>query len=280
MKKQVNFLSRAALFAGLLLGLILHLSSNAFAQSGFRVEGAGVEATPIEYNGACPGVIKFVGKIQANGAGRVKYTWRRNDGATAPVEYVDFTEAGIKYVSTMWTLGDASVLPRYEGWEQIKILSPNEMFSNKASFKLTCKQSGGTVNVPTPKKPDLVIEWAKLRLGTACSPRNAVLFATVRVKNIGTDISPARSDVGLVGAMDATGSGWGNGVGLPSLRPGESYNATIPIYYLIDNPAYMSGRHEFELKVNSGLWIDELDTGNNRYGLVSIEIPATFCALK
>jgi len=92
------------------------------------------------YSGSCPGVIKFNGKIQASGAGRVKYTWLRNDGATGPVEYVDFTEAGVKLVSTTWTLGDASTLPHYDGWEQIKILSPNEMLSNKAGFTLTCTQ--------------------------------------------------------------------------------------------------------------------------------------------
>jgi len=106
----------------------------------FRVEGAGAEANPTSYTGACPGLIKFSGKIQASGAGRVKYTWLRNDGATGPVEYVDFTEAGVKLISTTWTLGDAVALPHYVGWEQIKILSPNDMLSNKANFKLTCTQ--------------------------------------------------------------------------------------------------------------------------------------------
>lgn len=86
-------------------------------------------------------MIKFVAKIQANGAGRVKYTWLRNDGATAPIEYVDFAEAGVKYVTTVWTPGDTRVLPIYNGWQQIQILSPNEYFSNKAEFKLTCSQS-------------------------------------------------------------------------------------------------------------------------------------------
>jgi hypothetical protein len=277
MNKQTNFRVQAVWFVSCLFALFLQSPPNVFARSDFRVEGAGVEAAPLNDNGACPGTIKFSGKIRANKAGRVKYTWLRNDGATARVEYVDFTEAGIKYVSTTWTLGDATVLPNYVGWEQIKILSPNEMLSNKADFKLTCNQSP---NTPNQAKPDLVIEWTKLRLGTVCNPRSAVLHAVVKVKNIGSGSSPARSDVGLVGAMDATGSGWGNGVGLPLLRPGESYTATIPIYYLIDDPAYMRGRHEFEMRVNSGSWIEESDTRNNGYMPVSIEIPAGFCSLK
>jgi hypothetical protein len=207
----------------------------------------------------------------------VKYTWLRNDGATAPVEYIDFTEAGVKYVSTTWTLGDASALPNYSGWEQLKILAPNEYLSNKAEFKLVCKQA----NKPNEQsKPDLIIESAKLKLGEACRERSPVLYAIVQVKNIGTAASTARSDVGLVGAMDSTGSGWGNGVGLRSLNPGESAVVTIPVYYLIDNPAYMFGSHNFDIRVNGGSWIEESNTGNNNYGPVSIEIPKGFCGKK
>ena len=126
------------LFVLLLIGGFISLVAWNKHDRVFRVEGAGAEASPINYSGACPGIIKFNGKIQANGAGRVKYTWLRNDGATGPVEYVDFTEAGVKLVSTTWTLGDAATLPRYAGWEQIRILSPNDMLSNKAEFTLTC----------------------------------------------------------------------------------------------------------------------------------------------
>src|SRR6185369_1225693 len=136
MKNKVSFIFSAVLFVGSFLALMSSSSVSIFGQTGFRVEGAGVEASPVGYTGPCPGTIKFAAKIQANGAGRVKYTWLRSDGATAPVEYLDFTEAGIRYVSTTWTLGDASVLPRYSGWEQIEILSPNEFLSNKAEFKL------------------------------------------------------------------------------------------------------------------------------------------------
>lgn len=276
-KKRVDFVASFFVFTVFVLALNGIFSTSIFAQSDFRVEGAGVEASPSAYVGACPGVIKFNAKIQANGAGRVKYTWIRNDGATAPVEFIDFTEAGVKYVSTTWTLGDARILPNYNGWQQLKVLSPNEYLSNKAEFKLTCSQPG---KPNQQAKPDLVIEWAKLSLGKTCRPYNAALSATVKVKNIGTATSPARSDVGLVGAMDATGSGWGNGVGLPALAPGASFVATIPIYYLIDNPAYMNGAHRFEMRVNSGSWIEESNTGNNLYGPVAIEVPASFCASK
>lgn len=182
MKKQVNFLSQAALFVGLLFGLIPYLSAGVFAQSGFRVEGAGVEATPVEYTGACPGIIKFVAKIQANSAGRVKYTWLRNDGATAPVEYVDFTEAGIKYVSTTWTLGDVRVLPRYSGWEQLKVLSPNEYLSNKAEFKLLCKQPP----VEQCNEQTRLVSWAQKVLSGGGNAPNALGVPDAQTNTLGS----------------------------------------------------------------------------------------------
>ncbi|MCD9186374.1 MAG: hypothetical protein LUM44_08060 [Pyrinomonadaceae bacterium] len=144
MKKQIGLMIWTVLFVGCLTGMITLSASHTFAQSVFNVESVNVEASPSEYYGRCPGTIKFTGAIKANGKGRVKYTWLRNDGATLPVEYVDFAGAGVRYVSTTWTLGDFSVLPNYHGWQQIQILSPNSLFSNKAEFKLVCTQSAAS----------------------------------------------------------------------------------------------------------------------------------------
>lgn len=277
MKNQMNILMQAILFASCLFGLITQSPVTAHAQPSFNVTEASLYVADAKPSGKCPLKINFNGKITTDGPVTVKYTFLRSDGAIAPVYTLIFTAAGTKPVSTDWTLGDARLLARYEGWQKLKILSPRELETAVEDGKFVMNCAGAT---PGEKKADLIIEWAKLRLGTVCSPRSPVLYAIVKVKNIGTDASPARSDVGLVGAMDATGSGWGNGVGLPALRPGESHVATIPIYYLIGNPTYMPGRHEFEMQVNSGSWIEELNTSNNRYAPVSIEIPTDFCAPK
>jgi hypothetical protein len=243
----------------LLIAGVIALTASAASAQTFRVEGAGAEANPPSYSGKCPGLIKFTGKIQASGKGRVKFTWVGSDGATGPVEYLDFEEAGVKHVSTTWTLGDARWLPSYEGWQEIRILSPNEMVSNRATFKLTCN------DLETARKPDLVISEASLALGQICLPYHPILLATALVKNIGDAKSPERFDVGLVGAIEDS-SGWGNGVGLPALAPGSTHRVEFPIYYLIDNPAHMDGRHAFPFRVNSGLWIEESNTGNNDFG--------------
>jgi len=127
-------------FVLLLVGCLTALALISFnlRATRFAVTGAGAEAIPTSYTGPCPGTIKFSGKIQADGPGVVKYTWLRSDGATGPVQAITFAAAGVEHVSDAWTLGNINVLPNYSGWEQIKILSPNEMLSNKAEFTLTC----------------------------------------------------------------------------------------------------------------------------------------------
>ncbi|KXK52113.1 MAG: hypothetical protein IPM61_06995 [Chlorobi bacterium] len=111
--------------------------SGTAAQSQFAVTGAALSADPTSYNGPCPGVIKFNGKIAANGQGTVKYQFIRSDGGVGAVQTLVFTGPGSKPVSTTWTLGGPS-LPEFAGWEAIKILSPNPMESNHADFKLVC----------------------------------------------------------------------------------------------------------------------------------------------
>lgn len=174
-------LVRTIFIAGWVFGLALLSTGKTFAQADFRVEGAGVEASPTSYNGACPGVIKFTAKIQANGQGRVKYTWLRSDNATAPVEYVDFTGPGVKYVSTTWTLGDARVLPNYSGWQQLRILSPNEYLSNKAEFKLTCRQS----QPQTCGEQSRLVSWAQKFLGGDGNGVHALAAPDARTNTLG-----------------------------------------------------------------------------------------------
>lgn len=119
------------------IGFITVLALPVAAQD-FRVEGAGLEATPISYRGPCPGLIKFQGKIQASAAGRVKYTYFRSDGGAGPEGFVDFEGPGVKLVETSWTLGGPS-LTHFEGWIAIRILWPNHYESNQAKFVLDCQ---------------------------------------------------------------------------------------------------------------------------------------------
>lgn len=137
---------RAVLFVGCLLGLMMMSQITAAAQKDFRVTEAFLKADDAKMNGKCPIRVNFTGYITTNGAGTVKYTFARSDGATAPVYTLDFKAAGTQTVSTDWTLGDASALPVYDGWQTIKILSPNESESSRETgrFSIACGKSGET----------------------------------------------------------------------------------------------------------------------------------------
>jgi hypothetical protein len=139
------------------------------AQKDFQVTDAALKPDEPNMTGRCPRLVKFTGAITANGKGTVKYTFTRSDGATAPVRAIDFTEAGTQTVSTDWTLGDISSLPRYEGWQAIKILSPNEMESSHdtGSFGLIC--SGGPTKAATSTDAVENIQSSKLPDGKKIS---------------------------------------------------------------------------------------------------------------
>jgi len=134
----------------LFLSLALMIAPARVHALDLHVTDASLEAHPMNYSGPCPGVIKFKGKITADAPGTVKYTFTRSDGATGPVYRLDFVTAGTQEVETVWTLGDSSVLPHYEGWQTIKILAPNELESNTAKFVLDCKQGNGPQPQPQP----------------------------------------------------------------------------------------------------------------------------------
>jgi hypothetical protein len=123
------------------LSLIFTLAFVASAhRQDFHVKEAFLKTDGARLSGPCPLKVGFNGYITANGPGTVKYTFTRSDGATAPIYVMEFKEAGIQAVSTDWTLGDADALPNFEGWQAIRILSPNEMESDRASFKGTCSK--------------------------------------------------------------------------------------------------------------------------------------------
>jgi len=108
----------------------------------FRVIAATLTANPDNYVGRCPAKITFSGSITANQAGRVKYTFLRSDGARDTRDlFLDFDGPGSKTVETTWTLGAAvPTFQPFRGFQSIKILSPNEMESNKAGFVMHCPE--------------------------------------------------------------------------------------------------------------------------------------------
>lgn len=124
----------------------LPVPSSAAAQK-FRVTDVVLKAD--NPNGPCPVTLNFTGSISTDSAGTVQYTFIRSDGATGPVQTLDFKAAGTQTVSTSWTLGDAKSLPSYQGWQALRVISPNALESSRetGSFAMKC---GESANAPRP----------------------------------------------------------------------------------------------------------------------------------
>jgi hypothetical protein len=145
---MLSTIIKTSKFALATLCLMAALALTSAAQ-GFRVTGVTLTASPHPKAARCPVTLNFSGTITANGPGVVKYTFVRNDGGMAPAFTMEFDAAGTKPLGTTWTLD----LPAYEGWQAVKILSPNEMFSEKATFRLECEKkpaAGGATHAPGP----------------------------------------------------------------------------------------------------------------------------------
>lgn len=190
-----------------------------FAQPAARVTRVELSADPQNPSGPCPATIKFVGSVTTSSAGQVTYTFPRSDGAIGPELTLNFEQAGIKEVSTTWTLGDSIGLPYYEGWQSIKILSPNALESEHAKFVLNCKSTDSNSESeprpipalprPQPKQPpaenlaiintaDYLPIWrsatadATTRLGAELS----------KLKNFATRSRPGLSEAAIASGYD------------------------------------------------------------------------------
>jgi len=106
----------------------------------FQVTGVSLKAEREKFIGPCPAVLKFLGSVTVNAPGTVRYSFVRSDAAVGKVETLYFDSAGTKTVGTVWTLGGPD-LTTYDGWQAIRILSPNVMESDKALFAFRCEKS-------------------------------------------------------------------------------------------------------------------------------------------
>jgi len=113
---------------------------------GFAITSVTASVDPPSFTGACPLPKKFnfYAVIEVNGPGTVTYRWERNDvWSIGPTESITFAEAGSQTVTDLWYM-QAS----YSGWERVHILTPNDTFSNKANFTVTCVE-GFAINSVT-----------------------------------------------------------------------------------------------------------------------------------
>lgn len=145
---QFNLTTFFTFFTAVVLVLsTLPVQSSAAAQK-FRVTDAVLKADNANGGGLCPVKLNFTGSISTDSPGTVQYVFIRSDGATGPVQSLDFKAAGTQTVSTSWTLGDAKALPAYQGWQALRIISPNAVESSHetGSFVMKCDASANAID--------------------------------------------------------------------------------------------------------------------------------------
>ena len=103
----------------------------------FAVTGVTVSVSPTTYSGVCPKVYDFSANITVNKAGDVVYAWEKSDGTVSSNSTLNFSGIGTQTVTNIWSKGSTGT-----GWYVLKIISPNALNSNKASFTNTCETVG------------------------------------------------------------------------------------------------------------------------------------------
>jgi hypothetical protein len=137
--------------------------------------------------------------------------------------------------------------------------------------------------LPPILKPDLIVQSATASLGATCRPNNTFLTVSVVVKNIGTATAVGRSDVGVVGIVDArdealASGARGNSVGIPTLAPNATTTLNITLGYPTTTPDDTEGLRSYVARVDLGNWYDELVETNNRLATtIDLNVPVGHC---
>ncbi|WP_061219278.1 CARDB domain protein [Leptospira weilii] len=131
---------------------------------------------------------------------------------------------------------------------------------------------------------DLIIPRASIYpSGMKCRAHKPMMYITAEIKNVGQGVSPAMPDVGLINALDPSGTR-GNGTGVSTIQPGETVTVTFPIYFPINESSdvdisLVEKTHTLDLRLNRGSWIPESNVQNNGYTRKPLEltIPEGYC---
>ena len=84
----------------------------------------------------CPVVLVFHGDITTTRATSVIYTWVDSRGKTWPEHRRRLSLAGVSGVTHKWKVGKPGKMVDY--WVQLKVISPENLVSNKVPVHFTC----------------------------------------------------------------------------------------------------------------------------------------------
>jgi hypothetical protein len=77
--------------------------------------------------------VHFKGRITADAAGPVRYSWVRSDKPSTATFTLDFTGPGSLPVTYDWLLKGPA-----DGWVVLQVISPEKVNSGKVRFEVKC----------------------------------------------------------------------------------------------------------------------------------------------
>lgn len=105
------------------------------------------------FSDQCPNSFFFTGYISADKAGTITYQWERSDGGYSSPQTLDFSGAQTLEVNPMDWRFNVFAPYSYNGWAQLRVLSPVDLISNSASFTLDCPPPPVEPTTPVPPLP-------------------------------------------------------------------------------------------------------------------------------
>lgn len=99
---------------------------------------ADLTVTPVTYEGPCPALFTFKGKISVNRPVAVYYRFVRSDNTRTDPGVLTFEKPGSREVTYTWQLGGTAATPEFNGWVAIQTSLPMKRKSNPAFFRGSC----------------------------------------------------------------------------------------------------------------------------------------------
>jgi hypothetical protein len=119
----------------LVSGLWMHAHQHIAPMKVMRVD---FHAASTVYDGPCPFKFEFPGHIEASGPGTVFYEVEFSDGSKTNAVPLEFAGPETQEIKAVWRVQQSQA----GAWAKLRILAPSNSESEKASFTVTCQDTG------------------------------------------------------------------------------------------------------------------------------------------
>ena len=119
----------------LFAGLWMHTRQHTAQMKVLRMD---FHAASTVYDGPCPFKFEFPGHIETSAPGTVFYEVEFSDGSKTNAVPLEFTGPETQEIKAVWRVQQSQA----DAWAKLRILAPGTSESGKASFTVTCQDTG------------------------------------------------------------------------------------------------------------------------------------------